>query len=118
MNSLLLEHSKNIDTKQVMELYKELQEQYCKEGITKENLCSVVMRVLTEVNKYKKLSEDERKEIIISILNKLIRNIDEGANDSDIEVLLMSLVPNLVDSVFFAINSSNKLKQLFCCMKA
>ena len=38
--------------------------------------------------------------------------------DSDMEILLLSLVPNLVDSLMLTINASKKLKELLCCTKA
>jgi len=118
MKGLLLEKSDKIDTKSIMAFYSNLEKKYKHEGgITKENLCSFVMSIFSEVNKYKKLTEDERKEIIIAIANKFIRTLEEGDVDSDIEILLMSLVPNLVDSVFFTIRSSKMLKKFLCCGK-
>lgn len=117
MKELLLEKSDRLDGKSIMEFYNRLQAKYKSEGVTKENLCSLVMSIFMEVNKYKKLTEDERKTIIIAIANKFIRTLDEGEVDSEIEILLMSLVPNLVDSVFFTVRSSNLLKKYLCCGK-
>ncbi|QIG59988.1 hypothetical protein [Dishui Lake phycodnavirus 4] len=109
------EPSKHMNSEEFKEFYSRLQLKYKTEGITKENLCSLVISIFMEVNKYKKLSEDERKEIIISVVNEFIRTLDEGEVDSEVEVLLMSLVPNLVDSVFFTVKSSSMLKKILCC---
>jgi len=117
MEALLLDKGDKMNTKTLMETVKKIENQYSAEGITKENLCSLVMTIFSEVNKYKKLTQDERKEIIIAITNSVIRKIDEGETDSDLEVLLISLVPNLVDSVFITINSVGALKKLLCCSK-
>lgn len=118
MKGLLLEKSEKMDVQSILAVYKKLETKLDAEGINKTNLCSYVMIIFTEVNRYKKLSEEERKEIIIAMLNKLIRKVEAGDEDSELEILLMSLVPNLVDSLFLTINASKKLKQLLCCIKA
>jgi len=108
-----------MDTKSIMKVFEDLKHRVETEGINKGNMCSYVMTLFTEVNKYKKLTEEERKEIILSILTKLIKNIDGNEEqDSDMEILLLSLVPNLVDSLMLTINASKKLKELLCCTKA
>jgi len=114
----LLQHADKIDTKSIMKLFEDLKHRVETEGINKGNMCSYVMTLFTEVNKYKKLTEEERKEIILSILTKLIKNIDGNEEqDSDMEILLLSLVPNLVDSLMLTLNASKKLKELLCCGK-
>lgn len=118
MKGLLLEKSTKMNVQSVLDVYNKLDAKLDAEGINKSNLCSYVMIIFGEVNKYKKLTEEERKEIIISMLNKLIRKVESGDEDSELEILLMSLVPNLVDSLFFTINASSKLKKLLCCVKA
>jgi len=119
MKGLLLQHADKLDTKRIMVVYEGLKDKIETEGINKGNMCTYVMMLFTEVNKYKKLTEDERKEIILSILTKLIKNIDGNEEqDSDMEILLLSLVPNLVDSLMLTINASKKLKELLCCTKA
>jgi hypothetical protein len=119
MKGLLLQHADKLDTKSIMKVFEDLKHRVETEGINKGNMCSYVMTLFTEVNKYKKLTEEERKDVILAILTKLIKNIDgDEEKDSDIEVLLLSLVPNLVDSLMLTINASKKLKELLCCTKA
>lgn len=118
MKGLLLQHADKIDTKRIMMVYEGLKDKVETEGINKGNMCSYVMILFSEVNKFKKLTEEERKDIILSILTKLIKNIDgDESKDSDMEVLLLSLVPNLVDSLMLTLNASKKLKEILCCGK-
>lgn len=118
MKGLLLQHADKIDTKRIMMVYEGLKDKIETEGINKGNMCSYVMILFSEVNKFKKLTEEERKDIILSILTKLIKNIDgDESKDSDMEVLLLSLVPNLVDSLMLTLNASKKLKEILCCGK-
>ena len=118
MKGLLLQHADKIDTKRIMMVYEGLKDKIETEGINKGNMCSYVMILFSEVNKFKKLTEEERKDIILSILTKLIKNIDgDESKDSDMEVLLLSLVPNLVDSLMLTLNATKKLKEILCCGK-
>lgn len=118
MKGLLLQHADKIDTKRIMMVYEGLKDKVETEGINKGNMCSYVMTLFSEVNKFKKLTEEERKDIILSILTKLIKNIDgDESKDSDMEVLLLSLVPNLVDSLMLTLNATKKLKEILCCGK-
>jgi hypothetical protein len=118
MKGLLLQHADKIDTKRIMMVYEGLKDKVETEGINKGNMCSYVMILFSEVNKFKKLTEEERKDIILSILTKLIKNIDgDESKDSDMEVLLLSLVPNLVDSLMLTLNATKKLKEILCCGK-
>lgn len=118
MKGLLLQHADKIDTKRIMMVYEGLKDKIETEGINKGNMCSYVMILFSEVNKFKKLTEEERKDIILAILTKLIKNIDgDESKDSDMEVLLLSLVPNLVDSLMLTLNATKKLKEILCCGK-
>ena len=118
MKGLLLQHADKIDTKRIMMVYEGLKDKVETEGNNKGNMCSYVMILFSEVNKFKKLTEEERKDIILAILTKLIKNIDgDESKDSDMEVLLLSLVPNLVDSLMLTLNASKKLKEILCCGK-
>ena len=67
-------------------------------GINKENLCGLVSTLMMEVQKVKKLSGPDKKDLVISLIYSVIEEIDEGPEDSEVETILKSMVPAMIDS--------------------
>jgi|TARA_B110000444_G_scaffold183646_1_gene172628 hypothetical protein len=71
---------------------------YKKTGINKENLCGLVSTLMMEVQKVKKLSGPDKKDLVINLIYSVIEEIDEGPEDTEIETILKSMVPAMIDS--------------------
>ena len=71
---------------------------YKKTGINKENLCGLVSTLMMEVQKVKKLSGPDKKDLVIRLIYSVIEEIDEGPEDSEVETILKSMVPAMIDS--------------------
>jgi hypothetical protein len=71
---------------------------YKKTGINKENLCGLVSTLMMEVQKIKKLSGPDKKDLVINLIYSVIEEIDEGPEDSEVETILKSMVPAMIDS--------------------
>ena len=71
---------------------------YKKTGINKENLCGLVSTLMMEAQKIKKLSGSDKKDLVIILTYSVIEEIDEGPEDSEVETILKSMVPAMIDS--------------------
>lgn len=59
----------------------------------------LLMKVMGAADKCKKLSEIQKKNLIIKTVNKLIEEIIPG-EDVPIELILKQMVPDLIDNVY------------------
>jgi hypothetical protein len=63
------------------------------------SLTLLLMKVMSAADKCKKLSEVQKKNLIIKTINKLIEDIIPG-EDVPIELILKQMVPDLIDNVY------------------
>ena len=89
---------KSKEAKAVINRVKALANRYKKTGINKENICGVVSSLMMEVNKIKTLKGPEKKELVIDLIYSIIEQIDEGEEDSELEIVLKKMVPPMIDS--------------------
>ena len=82
----------------VIQRVKTLANRYKRTGINKENICGIVSTLMMEVNNIKTLSGPDKKELVIDLIYSIIEEIDEGEEDSEIEVVLKKMVPPMIDS--------------------
>ena len=85
-------------TPQVIETVTSIKNRYKESGLTVENISLALMQVMLEVNKLKKLKKTERKQLIITLLNKIVEEVCPG-EDTHLEAVLKQMVPNLIDSI-------------------
>ena len=113
MDSILQKYAGQITPKTIIKTVEELRVEYIDDGITKEDIPPIVARLVFEVAKFKKLTGQKKKKLVIAILNHLIEQIDAGEEDSDFEIILKSLVPPIIDS--FASMIKAKKAMVKCC---
>ena len=89
---------KSKEGKLVIQRVKTLANRYKRTGINKENICGIVSTLMMEVNNIKTLSGPDKKELEIDLIYSIIEEIDEGEEDSEIEVVLKKMVPPMIDS--------------------
>lgn len=83
---------------QIIETITSIKNRYMDSGLTVENVSLALMQVMLEVNKLKKLKKTERKQLIITLLNKIVEEVCPG-EDTHLEAILKQMVPNLIDSI-------------------
>jgi flagellar biosynthesis/type III secretory pathway protein FliH len=71
---------------------------YKRSGINKENICSLVSTLMMEVQKLKKMTGPEKKDLVLDLIYTVIEQIDDGEEDSEFETLLKAMVPPMIDS--------------------
>lgn len=113
MDSILQRYAGQITAKTIIKTVEEIRVEYIDDGITKEDIPPIVSRLVFEVAKFKRLTGQKKKKLVIAILNNLIEQIDPGEQDSDFEIILKSLVPPIIDS--FASMIKAKKAMFKCC---
>jgi len=71
---------------------------YGKTGINKENLCGLVSILMMDVQMMKGLTGPEKKDLVIDLIYSVIEQIDAGDQDSELETVLKTMVPPMIDS--------------------
>ena len=78
--------------------------------ITAEKIVDLLPKIISYVQKYKKLSSDQQKALIIRLLNIIIDKTDGPGDDSIFDPILKRLVPILIDTFIKIDNKELKFK--------
>jgi hypothetical protein len=116
MDVILQKFSGKIDAKSLVATVEELKMEYLDDGFTKEDIPPILGRLMLETNKFKNLPGPQKKKLVIGVLNHLIEQIDKGAEDSEFEKILKSLVPPMVDSFAAMLKAKKGLKNCLSCL--
>ena len=116
MDIILQKFSGKIDSKSLISAVEEIKLEYLDDGFTKEDIPPILGRLMLETNKFKKLPGPQKKKLVIGVLNHLIEQIDKGAEDSEFERILKSLVPPMVDSFAAMIKAKKGLVKCMPCL--
>jgi len=71
---------------------------------------------MMETTKFKQLPGPQKKKLVISVLNHLIEQIDDGEKDSEFEIVLKSLVPPMVDSFATMLKAKKQMAKCLPCL--
>jgi len=82
--------------------------------ITAEKIVDLLPKLIGYVQKYKKLSGDQQKALIISLLNIIIDKTDGPGDDAVFDPILKRLVPVLIDTFIKIDNKELKFKTPGC----
>ena len=82
--------------------------------ISAEKIVDILPKIIAYVQKYKKLSGDQQKALIISLLNIIIDKTDGPGDDEIFDPILKRLVPILIDTFIKIENKELKFKQPGC----
>lgn len=113
MEALFEKFTGKIDANRVIAKVAEIKTKYVDDGLTKSDIPPILSILMMEVNKFKNLKGEEKRELVIGILNHLIEQIDQGEEDSQFEVVLKTMVPSMVDSFSMLL----KVNKVLCCFK-
>lgn len=90
--------TKSKDSALIVNRIERLIAKYGKTGINKENLCGLVSILMMDVQKMKGLTGPEKKDLVIDLIYSVIEQIDAGEQDSELETVLKTMVPPMIDS--------------------
>lgn len=82
--------------------------------ISAEKLVDILPKIIAFVQKFKKLSGDQKKALIIQILNVIIDKTDGPGDDEVFDPILKRLVPILIDTFIKIENKELKFKPPGC----
>jgi hypothetical protein len=109
MDALLERFSGRIDAKMLIDTVDEIKRDYLADGLTKEDIPGILGKLIPVSSKFKKLSGQDKKKLVIGVLNHLIEQIDAGEEDSELETTLKTMVPPMIDALAGMIKLKNKL---------
>ena len=90
--------TKSKDSALIVNRIERLVSKYGKTGINKENLCGLVSTLMMDVQKIKGLTGPEKKDLVVDLIYAVIEQIDAGDEDSELETVLKTMVPPMIDS--------------------
>tara|TARA_Y100000389_G_scaffold168560_1_gene174285 strand:+ start:645 stop:995 length:351 start_codon:yes stop_codon:yes gene_type:complete len=90
--------TKSKDNQRIVDKITRLVNKYKKTGINKENICGLVSTLMMDVQKFKGLVGSEKKDLVIDLIYSVIEQIDAGEEDSELETVLKTMVPPMIDS--------------------
>ena len=90
--------TKSKDNQLIVDKITRLVNKYKKTGINKENICGLVSTLMMDVQKIKGLVGPEKKDLVIDLIYSVIEQIDAGEEDSELETVLKTMVPPMIDS--------------------
>ena len=85
--------------------------------ISAEKIVDILPKIIAFVQKFKKLSGDQKKALIIQILNVIIDKTDGPGDDEVFDPILKRLVPILIDTFIKIENKELKFKPPGCIGK-
>ena len=83
-------------------------------NISAEKIVDILPKIIAYVQKFKNLSGDQKKALIIQILNVIIDKTDGPGDDEVFDPILKRLVPILIDTFIKIENKELKFKQPGC----
>lgn len=82
----------------VIDTFNKIKTRFKASGLNVENVSLALIEVMMEVNKLKNLKPSARKQMTITVLNKIVEDVCPG-NDTHLEAVLKQMIPNLIDNI-------------------
>jgi len=86
------------DAQRLVAKFEEIKDRFKTSGITSSNVSTVLLCVIVEVDKLKKLKGSEKKQLVSAILNNIIEDVIPG-DDVPMELILKEMVPSMIDNL-------------------
>jgi hypothetical protein len=98
MDKILLDFTSKLNTKKFMDCVVDIKDKFKGTGITPHNISTVLIEIMKESKKLKKLTGSEKKILVSRTLAYLIE--DTGAiADPVLDSIFKSMVPALIDNI-------------------
>ena len=82
----------------IIETIVQIKNRFQASGLNVENVSLALIQVMMEVNKLKNLKPSARKQMTITVLNKIVEDVCPG-EDTHLEAVLKQMIPNLIDNI-------------------
>jgi len=117
MEALLERFSGKIDAKGLVATVERIKRDYVADGLTKEDVPPIVSEMMMLAAKMKNLTGQEKKRLVVGVLNHLISEIEQGEEDTEFERTLKRMVPAMVDSFAAMLKAKAACLSCFKCCK-
>ena len=116
MDKLLKSYADKITVETVLQNLNAVKERFSESGVTAENVSIVLLALMTEVNKFKKLTGSQKKTLVTVLLNHFISELTSEESQPALREILRLTVPTLIDN-FIDISKGIELRKscsFFC----
>lgn len=98
LEEILADYDDKFSPEKLLHTLGNIKSRFTKSGLNAENISMLLISILLEVEKVKKLRPPEKKELTISILNNFVEDICPG-DDTPLEIILKQMVPSLLENL-------------------
>ncbi len=95
-----------------MDIKKPLIEKYSKYALNISSIISFTIKLMEEIERYKDLKGEEKKKLVIEILEELIYK--NGNDVNNLARLLSYVIPNVIDKIILGTQGKLKLNKNDC----
>jgi hypothetical protein len=118
MEKILKSYGDKLTVESIIQTLNDIKERYREVGVTVENISVILLILMTEVNKFKKLPGNQKKTLVMLILSHFISELTQEDKQPVVRELLSLTVPALIDN-FVSVSKGLELRKLkkkfFCC---
>ena len=118
MENLLKTYGDRLTVDSVIQTINDIKERYREAGMTVENITIIVLSLMNEMNKFKKLTGSQKKTLVTLILTHFVTELAKEEHQPALREFIKLTLPTLIDN-FVDISKGLELKKLkntfFCC---
>ena len=118
MEKILKSYGDNLTVENVLQTLNDIKDRYREVGVNPENMSMILLSLMTEVNKFIKLTGNQKKTLVTLLLTHFITELTPEEKQPAMRELLSLTVPTLIDN-FVSVSKGLELKKLkntiFCC---
>lgn len=118
MESILKTYGDRLTVESVTQTLNDIKDRYREAGMTVENVTVILLSLMNEMNRFKRLTGSQKKTLVILILTHFVTELTTEENQAAMKEFIKLTVPTLIDN-FIDISKGLELKNLkkkfFCC---
>ena len=118
MEKLLKSYGDKLTVESAVQRLNDIKERYSEIGMTAENISVILLCLMNEANKFKKLTGSQKKTLVTLLLNHFVTEMATEENQPALQEIIRMTIPTLIDN-FVDIRKGLELKNLkntfFCC---
>ena len=111
MENLLKTYGDRLTVETSIQQLNDIKERFRGTGINPENISIILLSLMNEVNKFKKLTGSQKKTLVIVLLTHFVTELASEENQPALREMIRMTIPALIDS-FVDISKGLELKNL------
>ena len=118
MENLLKTYGDKLTVESTIQSINEIKERFRGQGMTPENISVILLSLMTEVNKFRKLTGSQKKTLVTVLLTHFVTELATEENQPALREIIRMTVPTLIDNfvdISKGLELKNLKKKLFCC---